>query len=233
MKGAGLRRRRLVLAMSAAGALIISVSLTAVIASTHKPGAVDIASLPALAFPTTTAMPAITALSPVPARTLATTPGPVILVRTLPVPATTTGLSPGTTLSTAPVPVPPASLSPAYIASVNRTDVTIVPAPAALASTAKVTEGDAINVALSQVPPGSTALAAELVQLSGVLSLHGALAWAVAVRPQGGYGAPDQVPSGLHSAPPSYNFEVVFVNALTGSWIMADEGRGASLGNGE
>ena len=116
-------------------------------------------------------------------------------------------------------------LSAAFVSAVNSTDVQIVPT----SESAPVTEESAATAALAQLPPGSSASAAELVTLTNSQYPNGVLAWAIDTDPAGGYHAASGGPVGApHPAPPR-NFRVDFVDASTGTWLEGVEGYSSGL----
>jgi hypothetical protein len=118
------------------------------------------------------------------------------------------------------------ALSAAFISAVNSTDVQIVTTSAP----APVTEQSAVAAALAQMPPGSSASAADLVMLTNTQYPAGELVWAIETVPAGGYGPLTAGPVGVeHSPPPTPNFRVDLVNASTGAWLEAVLGYSASL----
>jgi hypothetical protein len=125
--------------------------------------------------------------------------------------------------TTGPVP----ALSAAFISAVNSTDVQIVTASTA----APVTEQSAVATALAQLPPGSSATAADLVMLTNAQHPAGVLVWAIETTPAGGFHAASGGPpgAGQQPSPPSRNFRVDFVDASTGAWLEAVEGYSTSL----
>ena len=117
-------------------------------------------------------------------------------------------------------------LSAAFVRAVNSADVQIVPT----SESAPVTEESAATAALAQLPPGSSASAAELVTLTNSQYPNGVLAWAIDTDPAGGYHAPSGGPVGApHPAPPPRNFRVDFVDASTGTWLEGVEGYSSGL----
>ena len=76
-------------------------------------------------------------------------------------------------------------LSAAFVSAVNSTDVQIVPT----SESAPVTEESAATAALADLPPGSSASAAELVTLTNSQYPNGVLAWAIETDPADGYHA--------------------------------------------
>jgi len=124
--------------------------------------------------------------------------------------------------SAAPVP----SLSAAFVSAVNSTDVQIAPAT----GPASVGEASAVSAALGALPPGSSALAAELVTLTNSQYPTGVLAWAIETIPAGGISAGSGGPAGTHQpSPPPRNFRVDFVDASTGAWLEGVAGYSADL----
>ena len=117
--------------------------------------------------------------------------------------------------------------SAAFISAVNSTDVQIVTTSAP----APVTEQSAVAAALAQMPPGSSASAADLVMLTNSQYPAGELVWAIETVPAGGYRAASGGPPGAGHQPslPPRNFRVDFVNASTGAWLEGVEGHNSDL----
>ena len=123
---------------------------------------------------------------------------------------------------------PMPALSATFISAVNSTDVQIVTTNAP----APVTEQSAVAAAMAQLPPGSSASAADLVMLTNSQYPAGELVWAIETVPAGGYhaasGGPPRVAGTQPSSPPR-NFRVDFVDASTGAWLEGVEGYNSGL----
>jgi len=124
--------------------------------------------------------------------------------------------------------------SAAFISAVNSADVRIVPAGQTAAVT--VTEKSAVAAALAELPPGSSASAADLVTLTNSQYPGGMLAWAIETIPAGGYSGfscgppPRRGTAGPHHCqPPRQNFRVDFVDASTGAWLEGVSGYSSGL----
>ena len=125
--------------------------------------------------------------------------------------------------SSSPAPYP--GLSAAFVSAVNSTDVKIAP----VSESAPVTEESAATAALADLPPGSSASAAELVTLTNSQYPKGVLAWAIETDPADGYHAVSYGPVGAPHPAPLRNFRVDFVDASTGTWLQGVEGYSSDL----
>lgn len=136
-----------------------------------------------------------------------------------------------TTVVTAPGPVPP--LSENIVDALDHTGVTVSPlsqseiAASGFAGTPAAFQ-DATSAALAELPLGSTVSAASLVTLAGAPGLGGpttVLAWAIQTVPAGGYMTASAGPAGVDEQGRLVpNYEIDFVNAATGRWIMSTQG---------
>ena len=84
-----------------------------------------------------------------------------------------------TTTSTGSLP----AFSCQLIDAVNATDMTIAAVSPQVAASAAVSESAAVSKALANIPPGPTAVAAQLVEVTNTRYPQGGLVWAVDVVP--------------------------------------------------
>jgi len=123
-------------------------------------------------------------------------------------------------------------LSDQLISAVDGTDVTITAVSSAVAASATVSESAATSQVLDVATPGSTVVAAQLVELTNSQYPNGDLVWAIQDVPSGGfYGAPGGPPD-KNGPPPPRNFRIDFVDAQTGQWIEGVSGYSAALVSG-
>ncbi|MDA8040336.1 MAG: hypothetical protein M0Z69_14545 [Actinomycetota bacterium] len=95
---------------------------------------------------------------------------------------------------------------------------------------ATVDASSAASIALEQDPSGSAVVAQQLVWFAGpVTGGTSALAWAMRVDPAGGF--PSTAFANLDGgvAHANYDFEVAFVDATTGRFVMSSDGYAAGL----
>jgi hypothetical protein len=123
------------------------------------------------------------------------------------------GAGVGIVSGTGGLPLP--GLSAGLIAAVNAmgTDLRITPVSYDAASIT-VSEDEAVTLAVkNNADPGTSVLAAQVVQMRSVQYPEGALVWVVQFTPSGrsgGVGPAETTP---------YNFDIQIVNAKTGQWI--------------
>ena len=115
------------------------------------------------------------------------------------------------------------------IDAVNATDMTIAVVSPQVAASATVSESAAVSKAVANMPPDSTAVAAQLVEVTDTQYPQGGLVWAVDVVPVLGASSG---PMGHTGPPPPRNFTVQLVDAHTGIWVEGVSGYSADLGSG-